>query len=68
MPEEIKTAKVDGTIVSIPTGERAYLVTELPLKGTEIIPFEKAPIETRIVETIEKLREALTKKKKEEIK
>jgi len=69
--EEIKTVKVDGVVVTVPAGERAYLITEVPKawgKEKKVEPFEKVPIEERIASVIEKIKEALAKKKVETVK
>lgn len=58
MVEELKKTEVDGVVVTIPPGEKAYLIAEFKKAfGTEkeIIPFEKVPVETRIMETLSKL-------------
>jgi len=66
MPE-IKTAKIDGFIVTVPAEEVAYLIVETPIKGKEIIPFEKVPLEVRIPEALERIRKTLALSKKEEV-
>jgi len=59
MAEELKMTRVDGVVVTIPVGEKAYLITEVPKafgKAPEIIPFEKIPIEERVAKMLEKLK------------
>jgi hypothetical protein len=49
-----------GTVVSVPEGEKVYLVTQRDTafgKKTEIIPFEEIPIEERILKTVKMLGE-----------
>jgi len=53
--------KIDiGTVISIPEGEKVYLVTQRDTafgKKTEIMPFEEIPIEERILKTVKMLGE-----------
>ncbi len=71
--DEIKTAKVDGVVVTIPKDEKAYLIVEHPIKGRVVEPLEKVPLEERIAELGKKIAEAfkekegVTKKKKKEV-
>lgn len=44
--EELKRLEVDGTVITIPTGENAYFITELPFGRKEITVFE--PPEAKI--------------------
>lgn len=58
MAEEIKKTEIDGVVVTIPPGEKAYLIAEVRRafgKEKEIVPFEKIPIETRVIEALRKV-------------
>lgn len=46
MAEELRKLEVNGTVVTIPTGETAYLITELPLGRKEVAVLE--PPEAKI--------------------
>ena len=72
MAEELKSIKIDGTIVAIPIGERAFLITHerspLGLEKEHIAEVGGVPAEERLGTLITKIKEALSKKKVEEVK
>lgn len=45
---EMEKLEVNGIIVAIPPGKKAYLLTEHPIAGRKIEPIEKVPVEERI--------------------
>lgn len=58
MADELAMVKLDGgAIVTVPAGDKAYLIAEFPSimgKEKKIVPFDKKLIETRIIEALEK--------------
>jgi len=56
----VSTKRVNGVVVAVPREDRVYLVTEVPTAfgmKQKIIPFEKVPIEERVLKTLHTLGE-----------
>ena len=58
MADELAMIKIEGgAIVTVPAGDKAYLIAEFPSimgKEKKIVPFDKKLTETRIIEALEK--------------
>lgn len=70
--EKTEAIRVDGVVVTIPRERIAYLIAKTPLGLPKIEPFEKVPVEERVVKFLEeagkKISELLEKRKAKEIK
>lgn len=59
MADEVEKKEVNGIVVTVPAGKRAYLISEVTTafgrKRQKVEPFEKELLEERIAKTLKKV-------------